>query len=167
MLEDMIGGELTPRARDADRQLRSEEVRPAKTAGAFAADTEDDRRRLLFLVAAVNDADEEVDFAEDEYLRDAREARSFLPAERARRASPSTSRSRSCARRFEKVRKGPPPPPKHEEGPSVDVDIEAECHRVESHHLTRLRKPGSHLRAEANNASLVGTQGIAPCTTAL
>jgi len=38
------------------------------TANKFVADRPGDRRKLLELVAAVHDADEEIDFAEDEYL---------------------------------------------------------------------------------------------------
>src|SRR3954471_16277153 len=38
-------------------------------AAAFKADPEEDRKKVLQLVAAVNDADDELDIAEDEYLR--------------------------------------------------------------------------------------------------
>jgi len=41
----------------------------ALTAGEFVGDSEDDRKKLLFLVSAVIEADEEIDFSEDEYLR--------------------------------------------------------------------------------------------------
>ncbi|MDX2021381.1 MAG: TerB family tellurite resistance protein [Deltaproteobacteria bacterium] len=39
------------------------------TAEAFAGDTNEQKRALLQLVAAVNDADEEYDLEEDQYLR--------------------------------------------------------------------------------------------------
>jgi uncharacterized tellurite resistance protein B-like protein len=38
-------------------------------AGSFASDTLEDKTKLLELVAAIHAADEEFDFAEDEYLR--------------------------------------------------------------------------------------------------
>jgi len=38
------------------------------TAGVFCRDSEDDRRKLLLLVSTVIEADEEIDFAENEYL---------------------------------------------------------------------------------------------------
>src|SRR6185369_7623226 len=40
------------------------------SAAPFKADSEEDRKKLLYLVAAVNEADDEIDFAEDDYLRD-------------------------------------------------------------------------------------------------
>ena len=56
----------------------------ALTAGEFVGDSEDDRKKLLFLVSAVIEADEEIDFSEDEYLRALAE-RVEAPRERARR----------------------------------------------------------------------------------
>src|SRR5258708_29442 len=41
----------------------------AAAAKPFEADSQDERRKLLFLVSAVNESDDEIDFAEDEYLR--------------------------------------------------------------------------------------------------
>jgi uncharacterized tellurite resistance protein B-like protein len=41
----------------------------AKAASVFAEDSDDDRRKLLILVSAINEADEEIDLREDEYLR--------------------------------------------------------------------------------------------------
>ena len=40
------------------------------TAGVFARDSEDDRRKLLLLVSTVIEADEQIDLAENDYLRD-------------------------------------------------------------------------------------------------
>lgn len=39
------------------------------TVGVFRRDSEQDRRKLLLLVATVIEADEEIDFAENDYLR--------------------------------------------------------------------------------------------------
>ena len=41
----------------------------ATTAKAFASDSEDDCKKLLFLASAVIESDDEIDFAEDDYLR--------------------------------------------------------------------------------------------------
>lgn len=122
MLEDMIGGELTP---EIEKQIASFDPKKfdlLKTAGAFAADSDDDRRKILFLVAAVNDADEEVDFSEDEYLRDVAGAL-FLPADALKGLTVDVE-VEELRETFEKVRKGPPPPPKAKKDSSVDVDID-------------------------------------------
>jgi len=42
----------------------------ATTAGVFRDDGEEDRRKLLVLVSTVIEADEEIDLAENDYLRD-------------------------------------------------------------------------------------------------
>jgi uncharacterized tellurite resistance protein B-like protein len=42
---------------------------PAKQADEFASDSTEDKRKLIDLVAAVHDADEVLDLAEDAYLR--------------------------------------------------------------------------------------------------
>lgn len=68
LLED-LGGELSV---EVEKKLASFDPKAfslQKAASAFATDSDDDKRRVLFLVAAINDADDEVDFAEDEYLR--------------------------------------------------------------------------------------------------
>src|SRR5258706_4001890 len=41
----------------------------AATAAEFKGDSEDDRKKLLFLVSAAIEADEEIDFSADDYLR--------------------------------------------------------------------------------------------------
>src|SRR2546428_6543931 len=69
MLADLAGAKLPAEveARIAAFEPRAFDL--AKTAAAFKSDDVDDRRRLLFLVAAVNDADDELDLDEDAYLR--------------------------------------------------------------------------------------------------
>src|ERR1051325_7330524 len=64
MLADLSGAKLP-----TEVEARIAAFDPAKTAAAFKADDVDERRRLLFLVAAVNDADHELDLDEDAYLR--------------------------------------------------------------------------------------------------
>lgn len=121
MLSDLTGGTLPP---EIEKQITSFDPKKfdlLKTAGAFASDGEDDRRKILFLVAAVNDADEEVDFSEDEYLRDLAAAL-FLPAD-ALKGLVVDVEVEELRETFEKVRKGPPPPPK-KKAESVDVDMD-------------------------------------------
>lgn len=89
-----------------------------ESAKAFANDPIADRARVLSFVAAINDADDEVDFAEDEYLREVCKALGL----------PDSSLEglvvdvEEIAPDFDKiVRKPPPPPPGSKK--SVDVDL--------------------------------------------
>jgi len=109
MLADLSGTALSP-----ELEARIDHFDPAKfdlvtTAAAFKADPVDDRRRLLFLVAAINDADDEVDFAEDEYLRALGKALD-LPASALAGLTVEVDVD-EVRDNFTKVRKGPPPPP--------------------------------------------------------
>ena len=92
-----------------------------EAAHAFKADSEDDRKKVLQLVAAVNEADEELDIAEDEYLRDLASALG-LPTS-ALEGMTVEVETEELKPLFEKVRKGPPPPPKAKEK-SVDIDMD-------------------------------------------
>jgi uncharacterized tellurite resistance protein B-like protein len=92
----------------------------AGVAGEFAGDTEDDRKKLLFLVSAVIEADEEIDFSEDDYLRALAEA---LKLPKAALAGLTVDvETEDLKQTFAQVRKGPPPPPKAAKQ-SFDVDI--------------------------------------------
>jgi len=123
LLQDLSGGELSA---DLEAQIAKFDPKTfdlKKTAGAFASDSEDDRRKLLFLVAAVNDADEEVDFAEDAYLRDLANALD-LPAD-ALKGLTIEMEEEEQREVFQKIRKGPPPPPSGaKKAESVDVDMD-------------------------------------------
>jgi uncharacterized membrane protein YebE (DUF533 family) len=81
----------------------------AAAAAPFAADPEEDRRRLLVLVTAVIDADDEVDLAEDAYLR-ALAAALKLPKSALAGLTVDVE-SEELVASFAKMRKGPPPPP--------------------------------------------------------
>jgi len=123
LLEDMCGGELSIEIEKQIAAFDPKKFDLLKTAGAFAADSDDDRRKILFLVAAVNDADEEVDFSEDEYLRDLAGAL-FLPADALAGLTVDVE-VEELRETFEKVRKGPPPPPTpKKKDSSVDVDVD-------------------------------------------
>ena len=68
LLGKLLGGDVP-----AELSARIESFDPAgfdvaETAGHFTADPEDDKYKLLELIAAVHAADDEFDFAEDEYV---------------------------------------------------------------------------------------------------
>lgn len=120
MLAELSGAELTT---ELEHQIASFDPATfdlAATAAAFKADSADDRRRLLFLVAAINDADDEIDFAEDEYLR-ALCAALELPAS-ALDGLTLDVEVEDLREDFATVRRGPPPLPGKRDG-SVDIDL--------------------------------------------
>lgn len=88
-------------------------------AAPFFVDSEDEKRKLLFLVSAVNESDEELDLAEDEYLRDL--AKELDLPKSALAGLTMEIESEELKQTFAQVRKGPPPVPKSQ---SVDVDID-------------------------------------------
>jgi len=123
LLQDLSGGELSSEIEAQIAKFDPKAFDLLKTAGAFLSDSEEDRRKLLFLVAAVNDADEEHDFAEDEYLRDLASAL-FLPAD-ALKGIVIEMEVEQQREVFQKIRKGPPPPPPGaKKAESVDVDMD-------------------------------------------
>ena len=121
MLADLSGSKLSQELEDQIAKWDPKNFDLTKTAAQFKSDSEDDRRRLLFLVAAINDADEEVDFAEDEYLKDLAQALG-LPAS-ALEGMVIDIEVEELREDFKKVRKGPPPVPGAKKDGSVDVDI--------------------------------------------
>jgi len=121
MLADLSGGKLSKELETQIDNFDPAKFDLAKTAAEFKSDSPDDRRRLLFLVAAINDADDEVDFAEDEYLR-ALAAALELPASALAGLTVDVE-VEELREEFVKVRKGPPPPPT-KKSESVDVDMD-------------------------------------------
>jgi len=122
LLTELSGTELSL---DAEQRLANFDPKAfdlAVTAKEFTSDSEDDKKRLLHLVAAINDADEEVDFAEDEYLRALAKALDLPDAALA--GLVVEVEVADLKEDFVKVRKGPPPPPPPKKAESVDVDIE-------------------------------------------
>jgi hypothetical protein len=120
MLLEMSGTELTAEIEQRIASFDPKRFDLVTTAAAFRGDPPDDRRRLLFLVAAINDADDEIDLAEDEYLRALCKALE-LPAE-ALAGLTIDVEIEELREEFSKVRRGPPPPPPRRDG-SVDVDL--------------------------------------------
>ncbi len=93
-----------------------------KVAAEFAGDSEDDRKKLLFLVSAVIEADEEIDFSEDDYLR-ALAGALKLPASALAGLTVEVE-TQDLEETFQQLRKGPPPPPTPgAAGQSFDVDV--------------------------------------------
>jgi len=121
MLADLSGSKLTTELEDRIKKFDPKAFDLDKTAAEFKSDTEDERRRLLFLVAAINDADEEVDFAEDDYLRSLAKALG-LPTS-ALEGMTIDVEVEELREDFQKVRKGPPPLPT-KKNTSVDVDMD-------------------------------------------
>ena len=124
LLEDLCGGELTVELETRIAAFDPATFDFAAAVAHFAKDPDDDKKRVLVLVAAINDADEEVDFAEDEYLRKLCAALA-LPAESlgGMTVDIEIDEMRDV---FDKVKKGPPPPPlgaKRAKDDSFDVDV--------------------------------------------
>jgi uncharacterized membrane protein YebE (DUF533 family) len=93
----------------------------AASAAEFKSDSEDDRKKLLFLVSAVIEADEEIDFSEDDYLRALATALG-LPSSALAGLTVDVE-TEELKETFQQVRKGPPPPPKSAKQ-SFDVDMD-------------------------------------------
>ena len=93
----------------------------ATAAAPFKSDPEDERKKVLFLVSAVIEADDEIDFAEDDYLRDLAGALG-LPKSALDGLTVEVE-AEDLKETLAQVRKGPPPPPKSA-SKSVDVDLD-------------------------------------------
>jgi uncharacterized tellurite resistance protein B-like protein len=119
MLVDLSGGELTTELEARIAGFEPDGFDLAATAAAFRDDPADDRRRLLFLVAAIHDADDEIDLAEDEYLRAL--AKALALPDDALAGLTVDVEVEELREDFAKVRRGPPPPPRRDG--SVDVDL--------------------------------------------
>ncbi|MCX5741209.1 MAG: TerB family tellurite resistance protein [Proteobacteria bacterium] len=117
LLEDLVGGELPAQLEIRINTFDAKGFELAATAHHFLGDTVDDRKRVLTLCAAINDADEEVDFAEDAYLRALATALE-LPAAALAGLTIDVEVD-ELKETFEKVRKGPPPPPKRATPPKA------------------------------------------------
>jgi uncharacterized tellurite resistance protein B-like protein len=121
LLEGLVEGGLP-----ADVESTIKDFDPTKfdlkaSAAKFKGDSEDDRKKLLYLVSAVNEADDEIDMSEDDYLRDLGGALG-LPAS-ALEGLTIEIETEELKETFQKVRKGPPPPPKAKSA-SVDIDMD-------------------------------------------
>jgi uncharacterized membrane protein YebE (DUF533 family) len=119
LLEE-LGGELSVETEQQIVSFDPKKFDMAASAAAFKDDSEDDRKKVLFLVSAVNEADEEIDFSEDEYLKQLAKALE-LPAS-ALEGLTLDIETEELKPIFEQVRKSPPPPPR--KLPTFDVDMD-------------------------------------------
>lgn len=88
------------------------------TAAAFRGDPEEDRRKILILAAAIIDADEEVNFFEDSYLRALATALALPDSALAGLTVEVEAEPEDLQRTFAAVRNGPPPPPPRSKPPA-------------------------------------------------
>jgi uncharacterized tellurite resistance protein B-like protein len=69
LLTELHGGALPPEVETRIGSFGAAGFDLARAAAAFLGDPIEEKRKLLHLVAAIHDADEELDLDEDEYLR--------------------------------------------------------------------------------------------------
>ena len=117
-LARLAGGTLPP---DVDAQLDA--FHPwrfdiAAAASQFRGDPEDDRRKILVLAAAIIDADEEINFFEDSYLRALAAALALPDSALAGLTVDVEADPEELQRTFAAIRKGPPPPPPRSKPPT-------------------------------------------------
>jgi uncharacterized membrane protein YebE (DUF533 family) len=120
LLED-LAGDLPTEVELRIASFDPESFDVTATAKAFAADSEEDRKKLLFLASAVIESDDEIDLAEDDYLRALANALK-LPASALDGLTVDVE-TEELKQTFQQVRKGPPPLPKGKAA-SVDVDLD-------------------------------------------
>jgi uncharacterized tellurite resistance protein B-like protein len=122
MLADLVEGKLPSEVEERITKFDPRTFDLAATAAVFRDDPVDDRRRLLFLVAAINEADDELDLAEDDYLRAVAKALDLgADALQGLTIDVEIEELRSD---FAKVRRAPPPPPGKRISDAFDVDID-------------------------------------------
>lgn len=127
LLSDLFGSEELP----SEVEARIDLFQPAKfavdaAAEPFRSDPAEEKKKLLYLVAAVHEADEELDFAEDDYMR-ALGLALELPADALKDLVIDVEvESEELKKDFEKLRKAPPPVPggPARSGDTVDVDMD-------------------------------------------
>src|SRR4051794_31751757 len=107
LLED-LAGELPVEVQQKLATFDAAKFDLASAAAPFRGDSEDDRKKLLYLVSAVNEADNEIDMAEDDYLRALGKA---LGLPDSALEGLTVDVDEDLAETFAQVRKGPPPPP--------------------------------------------------------
>lgn len=125
LLEDIGGDELSVELETQIAGFDPEAFDLSATARHFLADPPEDRKRILYLVAAINDADDELDFDEDDYLRGLARALELPDDALAGLTIEIIEDVEEMRTTLAKVRKGPPPPPpKPRAGSAGDVDVD-------------------------------------------
>jgi len=108
MIED-LAGKLPP---EVDKRIAAFDPKKfdvARAAAPFRGDSVDDRKKLLVLASAVIEADEEIDFSEDDYLRALATALG-LPKSALDGLTVDVE-AEELQQTFQAARKAPPPPP--------------------------------------------------------
>jgi uncharacterized tellurite resistance protein B-like protein len=122
LLADLFGAEELP----AEVEARIDLFQPDKfaveaAAEPFRSDSAEEKKKLLYLVAAVHEADEELDFAEDDYMR-ALGLALELPADALKDLVIDVEVEADELREdFSQLRKAPPPTPVSS---TVDIDMD-------------------------------------------
>ncbi len=120
LLADLFGSEKLPSEVEARIDLfQAEKFDVAAAAQPFQGDSEDEKKKLLYLVAAVHEADEELDFAEDDYMRALGKA--LAMSDDALDDLVIDVESEDLAEDFQALRKAPPPVPGSS---TVDIDMD-------------------------------------------
>ena|SRR5688572_22091823 len=109
LLVELSGAPLTKELEARIAKFKPKSFDVVATAKAFHDDSEEDRRRVLLLVSAITDADDEVDFAEDDYLRTVAGALALPPS--ALKGLTIEIESHDLKQDLARVRTPPPPPP--------------------------------------------------------
>jgi uncharacterized tellurite resistance protein B-like protein len=103
----LCGGELPRDLAARIEAFEREEFAVERAAAAFVSDDKEQKRALLELLAALHDTDEELDFAEDDYLREVARA---VGAEDALEGLALEYETQKLRRSFESLRLVLPPP---------------------------------------------------------
>ena len=104
-----LAGELRVEVEACIASFEPEKFSIDSVIGVFKNDPEDERRRLLLLVSTVIEADDQIDLAENDYLRSLATALTLPKA--ALEGLAIDVEVEEVKETFHKVRKGPPPVP--------------------------------------------------------
>ncbi|NVB79752.1 MAG: TerB family tellurite resistance protein [Kofleriaceae bacterium] len=104
-----LAGEARVEVEACIASFEPEKFDPSSVLGLFKDDSEEERRRLLVLVSTVIEADDEIDFAESDYLRSL--ASGLGLPDSALEGLAVDMEIEEIKDTFEAVRNGPPPVP--------------------------------------------------------
>lgn len=121
LLADLGAGALPPEVEKRIKSFDPKRFNLKAAATPFKADSIDDKKRLLYLVAAIHEADDELDLAEDAFMKSLGEALG-MPAS-ALDDLTLVVEEEVLRSSLTNIRKGPPPPPGKKDG-SFDVDLD-------------------------------------------
>jgi uncharacterized membrane protein YebE (DUF533 family) len=122
LLSELAGGALPALVEQRIKHFDPKKFDLKKAAAPFRGDSLDDRKRLLYLADAITEADEELDLAENGFLK-ALAAALELPADALAGLTVDVE-VEELADSLAAVRKGPPPIPGKAAADDVDVDLD-------------------------------------------